>query len=203
MTIRSAALFMLVLLSNGAFAAQNGAAQNNPPAGGGSNGSNDGGNGNGNGGNNAAGGGTVVAAAAAAPGQRPLFGNAGGGALAKPPARENQITKAALPEPVEIKALDSSKFDRAAEALKLTSEQFASVEKAKAQIRAESEKLTAAQTQARDEYTRADTESAYREASRKVHDSADACRELRPDVRFECALDKILSAGQAHAYRRP
>jgi hypothetical protein len=205
MTLRVVAVLMLILSATGAFAAQSGAAQNNPPAGGANNGNNDGGNANG--GNNASGGGAVVATSNTSPGQRPIFGNAGGGSVqARTPAQNNcsaQITKAALPEAVELKALDTSKFDRVADSLKLTSEQFAGVEKAKAQIRTESEKLSTAQIQARDEYKQAATEPAYREASRKFHDAADACRDFRPEIKFECALDKILSPEQARAYRKP
>lgn len=205
---RLASLVMLLMLAAVAHGAQGGGAVN-PVGGNGGGGNNDGGgNGNGNGGNTVTpGGGAVVATANATAGQRPLFGNAGGGSVpAKAPERgadnSRELKKPALPEAVEVKTLDSSKFDRVAPQLKLTTEQSDSIEKAKAQIRADGQKLSAAQDEARAQYTQAANEAAYREASRKVHDSADACRDFRPDVKFECALDKILSEEQARAYRK-
>jgi hypothetical protein len=85
--------------------------------------------------------------------------------------------------------------------LKLTTQQTEEIVKAKAEIRAEQEKLSTAQDSSRERYMKATTEQAYREASRNLFDTADACRNFRPDVKFECALDKILSAEQARTYR--
>lgn len=109
--------------------------------------------------------------------------------------------KWALPAAVEIEALDTSKFDRVVDSLKLTEEQLAKIENAKKEIMDIRELLLKAQTIARETYERAQDGTSCQIAAGEVMKAANECQKTKLSHLFESKVSEILTAKQKVALR--
>ncbi|MBI3831962.1 MAG: hypothetical protein HY291_20740 [Planctomycetes bacterium] len=114
---------------------------------------------------------------------------------------QDEWKKPEMPPASDIRKLDTTAFDAVSDRLKLTNEQSTRIADAKKEINDEITRLAHEQDDARKAYDAAKTEDACRAAGTKVMQTAAACRNYDPQVRWIAALRRILGPDGWDKYR--
>jgi hypothetical protein len=113
---------------------------------------------------------------------------------------KSDFQKAALPAALDVKQLDTAKFDKAKDDLKLTDDQSKKIDGAIKDIRDEGVKLAKEQDADRKAYDAAATQGTANDAAAKVVANADQIRAYDPNRKFVAELQRDLTADQWKIY---
>lgn len=115
--------------------------------------------------------------------------------------KEETWQKAPLPDAIAIPELNTDRFDAIALELQISEEQKNKLDKNKAEIVAERQKLLDAQEAARVAYEKAQTQAEANAAAPKVGSAAAACKACNPKAKWENALANQLRREQLLKYK--
>ena len=123
-------------------------------------------------------------------------GNWGNQNNKKKDEKKDEFQKAPLPPPVDVKQLDTAKYEKAKEALKLTDEQSKKIDDAIKEINDEAKKLSKDQDDSRKAYDAAATQTTANDAAGKVMTIQDQIRSFDPNRKLIAVLQRVLTADQ-------
>lgn len=127
-------------------------------------------------------------------------GNWGNQNKKKDDTKKDDFQKAPLPAAVDVKQLDTAKYEKAKDSLKLADEIAKKIDDVIKELRDEGAKLGKDQDAARKAYDAAATQTTANDAAAKVVANADQIRSFDPNRKFAAELQRILNAEQWKIY---
>jgi hypothetical protein len=114
--------------------------------------------------------------------------------------KKDDFQKAQLPPPLDIKQLDTARYEATKDSLKLTDEQLKKIEATIKDIKAEGTKLAKDQDETRKAYDAAATQTVANEAAQKVMAVRDQISNYDPNRKFAAELQRTLKPDQWKTY---
>ena len=127
-------------------------------------------------------------------------GNWGNQNNKKKDEKKDDTQKASLPPALDIKQLDTTRFEKTKDDLKLTDEQSKKIDSVIKDIKDEGAKLAKDQDASRKAYDAAATQTVANDAAQKVMTLRDQITNYDPNRKFSAELQRILKPDQWKTY---